>query len=154
MAHNLFKMMWNMMTYMLWMNSFVHTAETAYDKKKQKCLTRHVQMVCSYNIPQDLQNILPLERWVISPQIPFTTILVMRWYGGHYKVNDPPVNVSATLDQIIEILPRMPSELQLHLVKLKCKLEYKTHSMYHMICRHYALVLSHGWKNTIPITQT
>ena len=37
--------------------------------------------------------------------------IVMRQYGGHYKVNGPPVNVPATLDQIIEILPCMPSEL-------------------------------------------
>ena len=51
------------------------------------------------NIPQDLQNILPLERRVISPRIPFITILVMKQYGGHYKVNGPPVNVRATLDQ-------------------------------------------------------
>ena len=56
----------------------------------------------------------------------------MRWYGGHYKVNGPPVNVPATLDQIVEILPCMASELQLHPVKLKCKLEYKNHYMYDM----------------------
>ena len=31
-----------------------------------------------HDIPQHLQNILPLERRVISPQIPFLTILVMR----------------------------------------------------------------------------
>ena len=31
-----------------------------------------------HDIPQDLQNILPLERRVISPRIPFITILVMR----------------------------------------------------------------------------
>ena len=31
-----------------------------------------------YDIPQDLQNILPLERRVISPRIPFITILVMK----------------------------------------------------------------------------
>ena len=49
----------------------------------------------------------------------------MRQYGGHYKVNGPLVNVPATLDQIIEILPCMPSEFQLHPVKLKHKLEYK-----------------------------
>ena len=30
-----------------------------------------------HDIPQDLQNILSLERRVISPQIPFITILVM-----------------------------------------------------------------------------
>ena len=63
-----------------------------------------------HDIPQDLQNILPLERRVISPQIPFITILVMRQYGGHYKVNGPPVNIPAALDQIIEILPCMPSD--------------------------------------------
>ena len=32
-GHNFFMMMWNMMIYMLWMNSFVHAAETAYNKK-------------------------------------------------------------------------------------------------------------------------
>ena len=49
----------------------------------------------------------------------------MKQYGGHSKVNGPPVSVPATLDQIIDILPHMPSDLQLHTVKLKCKLEYK-----------------------------
>ena len=71
--------------------------------------------------------------------IPFITILVMRQYGGHYKVSGPPVNVPATLDQIIDILPCMPSELQLHPVQLKCKLEYKSHYMYDMICRDHII---------------
>ena len=64
----------------------------------------------------------------------------MRRYGGYYKVNGPPVNVPATLDQIIEILPHMPSELQLHTIKLKHKPEYKSHYMYDMIM---SLGLSH-----------
>ena len=63
----------------------------------------------------------------------------MRGYGGHYKVNGPPVNVPATLDQIINILPCMPSELQLHPVKLKCKLEYKSDYMLDMICRDHII---------------
>ena len=63
----------------------------------------------------------------------------MRQYGGHYKVNGPPVNVPATLDQITDILPHMPSELQLHPMKLKCKLEYKSHYMYDMICRDHVI---------------
>ena len=92
-----------------------------------------------HDIPQDLQNILPLERKVISSQMPFITILVMRRYGGHYKVNGPPVNVPATLDQIIDILPPMPSKLQLHPVKLKHKLEYKSHYMYDMIHRDHVM---------------
>ena len=95
-----------------------------------------------HDIPQDLQNILPSGRRVISAQIPFITILVMRQYGGHYKVNGLPVKVPATLDQIIDILPHMPSELQLHPVKLKCKFEYKSHYMYDMICRDHVISAS------------
>ena len=118
-----------------------------------------------HDIPQDLQNIMPLERRVISPQIPFITILIMRQYGGHYKVNGPPVNVPATLDQIIDILPHMPSNLQLHPIKLKHKHEYKSHYMYEMIHRdcvisaitwlkehnsHYAdIQLNEHWYNVI-----
>ena len=49
----------------------------------------------------------------------------MRQYGDHYKVNGPPVNVPATLEQIIEILPSMPSEFQLHPVKLNVCLSTK-----------------------------
>ena len=63
----------------------------------------------------------------------------MRQYDGHYKVNGPPVNVPATLGQIIDIFPCMPSELQLHPVKLKCKLEYKTHYMYDTIHRDHVI---------------
>ena len=56
-------------------------------------------------------------------------------HDGHYKVNGTPVNVPATLDLITEILPYMPSELQLHPVKLKHKVEYKSHYMNDMIHR-------------------
>ena len=55
------------------------------------------------------------------------------------KVNGPPVNVPATLDQIVDILPCMPSDLQLHPAKLKHKLEYKSHYMYDMICRDHVI---------------
>ena len=93
----------------------------------------------------------------------------MRQYGGHYKVNGPPVNVPATLYQIIDILPHMPSDLQLHPIKLKHKLGYKSHYMYDMICRdhvisvitwlkehnsHYAdIELNQHWYNDIAATE-
>ena len=63
----------------------------------------------------------------------------MRQYGGSYKVNGPPVNVAVILDQIIEILPCMPSELQIHPVKLNCKLKYKSHHMYDTIHRDHVI---------------
>ena len=37
------------------------------------------------------------------------------------------------------MLPCMPSELQLHPMKLKHKLEYKSHYMYDMICRDHVI---------------
>ena len=63
----------------------------------------------------------------------------MRQYGGQYKVNGPPVNVPATLDQIIDILPCMSSDLQLHPIKPKHTLEYKSHYMYDMIRRDHVI---------------
>ena len=86
-----------------------------------------------HNIPQELESITPLECRLVAECIPFLTILLMKRYGGHYKVNGPCVNVPTHLDQVLEILPRMPNELQLHPLKLKCKLEYKSHYMYNMI---------------------
>ena len=86
-----------------------------------------------YIIPDELANIFPIERRLLSFRIPFITLIVIRRYGGHYKINGPPLNVPATLDQIAKILPRMPGELQLHPLKLKRKLEYKSHYMYDMV---------------------
>ena len=68
------------------MNSFVYAAKTAYNKKK----TKVPDQACAnglqlHDIPQDLQNMMPLEIRVISPQIPFITILIMIRYGGLTK---------------------------------------------------------------------
>ena len=88
----------------------------------------------------------------------------MKRYGGHYKVNGPCVNVPTQLDQVLKILPRMPNELQLHPLKLKCKLEYKSHYMYNMIRKdtvieaitwlkqhnpHYADIRNDDWYSSI-----
>ena len=59
----------------------------------------------------------------------------MIWWSLQSKWST--IRCSSTLDQIIDILPHIPRELQLHPVKLKCKLEYKHHNMYDMICRDH-----------------
>ena len=84
-------------------------------------------------IPQDLLHLSSLERCLISYQIPFITLIVMRRYGGHYKVNGPPVNVPTKLDHVIEMLPHLPHQLHLCPIKLKRKLEYKSHYMYDIV---------------------
>ena len=86
-----------------------------------------------HDISQDLDSITPLEYRLVAKCIPFLTILLMKRYGGHYNVNGPCVNVPIQLDQVLKILPQMPSELQLHPLKLNGKLEYKSHYMYHVI---------------------
>ena len=137
-----------------------------YDKKKLKM----PDQACAnglklHNIPQELENITPLECRLVAKCIPFLTILLMKRYGGHYKVNGPCVNVPTHLDQVLEILPQMPNELQLHPLKLKCKLEYKSHYMYNMIQKdtvieaitwlkqhnpHYAdIILNDDWYSSI-----
>ena len=85
------------------------------------------------DIPQDLQEISTTEKRIISLRLPFLTILVMQKYGAYYKVNGPPVNVPTTLNQIIDMLPCMPQQLHIHPLKLKWKLEYKSHYMYDVI---------------------
>ena len=122
-----------------------------------------------HNIPQELESITPLECRIVAKCIPFLTILLMKRYDGHYKVNGPCVNVPTHLDQVLEILPRMPNELQLHPLKLKCKLEYKSHYMYNMIQKdtvveaitwlkqhnpHYAdIILNDDWYSSITNSQ-
>ena len=85
------------------------------------------------DIPQDLTELSTMERRLISYRLPFMTLIAMRRYGGHYKVNGPPVNIPAKLDQIVQMLPRMLNELQLIPLKLKCKLEYKNYYMYDIV---------------------
>ena len=86
-----------------------------------------------HDIPQELDSITSLECRLVAKHIPFLTILLMKRYGGHYKINGPCIIVPTQLAQVLKILTKMPSELQPHPLKLKCKLEYKSHYMYHVI---------------------
>ena len=118
-----------------------------------------------HNVSQELDSITPLECRLAANCIPFLAILLMKGYGGHYKVNGPCVNVPTQLDQVLNILPQMPNELQLYPLKMKHKLEYKSHYMYNMIQKdtviealtwlkqhnpHYAdIIPNDDWYNSI-----
>ena len=102
------------------MNSFVYVVGTHLDKKKPKMPDQaYANGLDLDNIPQDLQDISPLEKWIISLRIPFITLIVVCRYGVHYKINGPPINVPTTLDHVINILPRMPQQLHVQPLKLK-----------------------------------
>ena len=90
-------------------------------------------------IPQDLTELSTIERRLISYRLPFLTLIAMRRYGGHYRINGPPVNVPAKLDKIVEMLPRMPNELQLIPLKLKRKLEYKSYYMFDVVRKDHII---------------
>ena len=70
-GHNLFKMMWKMMTYMLLDAIHLYMLQTTqYDTTKKD--PKMPDQACAnglqlHDIPQDLQNILPLEGRGISP---------------------------------------------------------------------------------------
>ena len=110
-------------------------------------------------IPQDLLHLSSLERCLISYQIPFITLIVMRRYGGHYKVNGPPINVPTKLDHVIEMLPHLTHQLQLCPLKLKRKLEYKSHYMYDIVQKDKVigaltwLKQHNNYYNDIPINR-
>ena len=59
-------------------------------------------------------------------------------------MNGAHVNVPATLDHVLNILSRMSNQLQLHPLKWKQKLEYKSHYMYDVI-RKDIIVGSLAW---------
>ena len=82
------------------------------------------------------------------------------------KLMDPPVNVPAKLDKIVEMLPRMPNELQLIPLKLKRKLEYKSYYMFDVIWKdciigaltwlkthnnfYKDIPINYNWYSTVP----
>ena len=84
-------------------------------------------------VPEQSLNLTDLEQTLVSLHIPFMKMLHVHRYGEQYKLNGPCVNVSTSLDHIIHILPRMSDEVQLHTMKLRRKLIYKTNYLYHFI---------------------
>ena len=109
---------WNMMTYMFWMNSFVYAAETAYNKKTQKCLTRHPTGFTKHNAIQEKSDFS-------MNSIHNNTYHEMIWWPLQSKWST--CQCSSNTRSNYRKLPNMPSDLQLHPIKLKGKLEYKSH---------------------------
>ena len=71
------------------------------------------------DVPNELSNLMEIERKLISLRIPFMKILALHRAGSHFKINGPCVNVPTTLSRVCEFLPRLPDEAQLTPMKLK-----------------------------------
>ena len=84
-------------------------------------------------IPPELQNLSDLERKLIALRIPFMVIFCLMRYGSQYKARGGCTNVPTTLKQVVNMLPRMSSEVQYHPMKLKKKMIFKSNYMYNFI---------------------
>ena len=60
-------------------------------------------------------------------------IFCMVCYGSQYKICGGCTNVPSSLDQAVDILPIMSSEVQFYPMKLKKKMVYKSSYIYNFI---------------------
>ena len=84
-------------------------------------------------VPDILQNLTHLEGRCIALRIPFMSICPMQ-KGGLGKITGPCINVPASLEPITEVLPTIPEETKLVVVKLKRMRMYKSHYLCDYIC--------------------
>ena len=119
------------------LKTYEYICKTCHNKLKKK----HPEMpaqACANGlelspVPPELQNLSDLEWKLIALRIPFMVIFCMLRYGSQYKARGGCTNVPTTLKQIVNLLPRMSSEVQYHPMKLKKKMVYKSHFMYSFI---------------------
>ena len=83
-------------------------------------------------IPDELKDIRPLEKMIISQRIHFMKLIALP-RGRQRAIHGPAVNVPTSFDQICTLLPRLPNSAQVVPLKLKRKLSYKGHYIYEFI---------------------
>lgn len=77
------------------------------------------------SVPKELSVLTRLELRCIALRIPFMMIRAQR-KGGQGRISGPCVNVPATMKPITAVLPRVPEDTQLILVKFKRMLVYRS----------------------------
>ena len=76
-------------------------------------------------VPRELQGLTRLECRCIGLRIPFMSIRALP-KGGQGKIRGPCVNVPATLEPIADVLPQIPENIDLVLLKFKRMITYKS----------------------------
>ena len=82
-----------------------------------------------HQIPEVLSELNEIETRLISLRIPFMKLVALP-AGKQRKIIGPAVNVPSKLDRICNLLPRLPSDCEILLLKLKRKVGYKGHYIY------------------------
>ena len=70
------------------------------------------------NVPRELQGLTRLECRCIGLRIPFMSIRALP-KGGQGKIGGPCINVPASLEPIADVLPQIPENIDLVLLKFK-----------------------------------
>ena len=99
------------------------------DLKKNKLPVQSVaNMLEVPGVPEELQGLTRLECHCIGLRIPFMMLRALR-KGGLGQICGPCVNVPATLEPIAKVLPRVPENIDLVLLKFKRMITYKSNYM-------------------------
>ena len=115
------------------------------DSYLRKCIPKMPPQACANGlllppVPPELSGLTDLERRIISLRIPFMSIFCAVRYGSSYKVRGGCTNVPASLDQVVEMLPRMSTDVQYHQMRLKKKMSYKSSYMDHYVRKDKVMV--------------
>lgn len=86
----------------------------------------------SADMPPGLQNLNTLERFLVTPVIPFMKIVSLP-KGEQRGIHGQVVCVQSDLTKVATSLPRRVDDSGLLKVKLKRKLQYKGHHLYQQI---------------------
>ena len=84
------------------------------------------------DMPSDLKDLNTLERFLLTPVIPFMCIVNLP-RGFQQGIHGPVVCVKSDLQKVATSLPRNPDDSGLIKVKLKRKLRYKGHHLYKQV---------------------
>ena len=84
------------------------------------------------DIPPELSDLNTMEVRLISLRIPFMKMVALPC-GKQRAIHGPAVNVPTDLHPVCDLLPRLPSQVQLVPMKLKRRLCYKGHYMYEYV---------------------
>ena len=101
-------------------------------------------------IPPELDGLNELEIRLISLRIPFMKMVALP-SGRQQSIHGPAVNVPSNVDNVCEVLPRLPSQTELIPLKLKRRLCYKGHYMYNYVRPAVVLTALRWLKSNNPL---
>ena len=101
-------------------------------------------------IPEELNDLNPLEIRLISQRIPFMKLVSLP-RGKQVGIQGPAVNVPTYLDIVCEQFPRLPTECQIISLKLKRKLDYRKAYIHDYVCPEKVLKALEWLKQNNPL---